>query len=183
MKRVYAFLADGFEEVECLTVVDLLRRGGVDVTTVSIMGRTEVKGAHGITVLADQVFEKTSCKDADLLFLPGGGEGTENLSAHQGLCGALKLAAEEGRRLAAICAAPSVLGRLGILEGKRATCYPGWEGNLKGAVYTEDGVVTDGLITTSRGLGYAIDLGLELLVILAGIRTSMEVRGAIQFEY
>ena len=105
------------------------------------------------------------------------------MSAHQGLCGALKLAAEEGRRLAAICAAPSVLGRLGILEGKRATCYPGWEGNLKGAVYTEDGVVTDGLITTSRGLGYAIDLGLELLVILAGIRTSMEVRGAIQFEY
>ena len=183
MKQVFAFLADGFEEVECLTVVDLLRRGGVPVKTVSIMGRLNVAGGHGITVQADALIEEVSMEEAGMLFLPGGGLGTENLSAHFGLGEAVKKAAGGGKRLGGICAAPRVLGKYGLLDGKRATCYPGFEGKLGDACYATDGVVTDGMITTARGMGYAVDLGLELLAILTGIQNSRQIRSEIQFEY
>ena len=183
MSKVYAFMAEGFEEVECLSVVDILRRAGVETTMVSVSGSLEVTGSHQITVKADALFSRVNCKEADLLFLPGGVPGTPNLLAHQGLCQALKEAAEDGRRLAAICAAPSILGQLHLLEGKEATCYPGWEDKLLGAVHKNDGVVTDGKITTGRGMGYGVDLGLELVRILVDEATSEDLKEAIQYNW
>lgn len=181
MSKVYAFMADGLEEVECLAVVDILRRGGVKVELVSISGHREVTGAHSITVTADSLYDDIDISDADLLFLPGGGGGTKLLGASATLARDLCRAAEEGKRLAAICAAPSVLGGLGLLKGKQATCYPGFEDKLIGADCVKDGVVTDGNITTARGLGFAIDLGLELVRLLVDEKTSMEVKDAIQY--
>ena len=130
MKKACVFLADGFEEVEGLTVVDLLRRANVEVTMVSIKKEKEITGAHGIAVLADACFEDMAYEAQDLLVLPGGMPGTTNLGAHAGLTEALVKAYEAGKYVAAICAAPSVLGRLGILEGKNATSYPGFETEL-----------------------------------------------------
>ena len=123
--KVYQFMADGFEDVEALIPVDVLRRGGVDIKTVSIMGRLEVESAHGVTIKADMLFEDADLSDADLLMLPGGMPGASNLDAHEGVKAALVKQAEAGKMVSAICAAPFVLGKLGILKGKRATCYPG----------------------------------------------------------
>ena len=133
MARVYAFVADGMEEVECLAVCDCLRRAKVDVKLVSIMGRKMVTGSHGFKIEADCLFEEIG-DDADVLFLPGGLVGTNNLKAHRGLAEMLKAHAAAGKRLAAICAAPSVLGELGLVEGHRATCYPGFEDQMKGGL-------------------------------------------------
>lgn len=180
MGKVYAFMADGMEEVECLAVVDMLRRAGVPTVTVSVMGTKTVTGSHQVTLQADTVFEDETFADADLLFLPGGVPGTPNLAAHAGLADLLKKHAAEGRRVAAICAAPSVLGNLGLLEGKQATCYPGWEEYLRGAVYTGQGVITDGTVTTGRGVGFAVDLGLELVRLLRGEEKYREIKGSIQ---
>lgn len=183
MSKVYAFLADGFEEVECLAVVDLLRRASIDVTMVSVKETKEVTGTHKITVLTDTLISDIDLDNADLLFLPGGVPGTPNLAASEKLCNALKNQISNGKRIAAICAAPSILGQLNLLEGKRATCYPGWESKLTGAAYTSDGVVTDGLITTARGMGYAVDLGLELISILADKQTSDKIKNGIQYNF
>ena len=180
MSKVSAFMADGMEEVECLAVVDMLRRGGIEVQTVSVMGRRQVTGSHQIEINADCIFEEADFSDSDVLFLPGGVPGTPNLAAHEGLCGLLKKFAAEGKRLAAICAAPSVLGGLGLLEGKTATCYPGWEDQLLGASYTRQGVVTDGNNTTGRGVGFAIDLGIELVRLLAGEEKAASLKESIQ---
>lgn len=182
MAKVYAFLAPGSEEVECLAVVDVLIRGGVDVELVSVTDQLEVAGAHKIVIRADHLFTGICPADADVLFIPGGLPGTVNLSKHEGLCNALKAAAADGRRVAAICAAPGVLGQLGILKGKKATCYPGFEEQLAGAEYTRQGVVTDGNITTARGLGYALDLGIELLRLLTGEEHASEIKAAIQYD-
>lgn len=182
MAHVYAFLAPGLEEVECLAVVDVLKRSGVDVTLVSIADQREVTGAHDITIVADTLFSEADCTQADLLFLPGGMPGTRHLAEHKGLEEALKAAWRDGRRLAAICAAPSVLGRYGFLEGKTATCYPGFESQLTGASHTLQGVVTDGMVTTARGLGYALDLGLELAGLLTDKETAAQVKAAIQYD-
>lgn len=151
MSKLYAFVADGMEEVECLAVVDIARRGGIQVETVSIMGRREVTGSHSITILADQLFEETDFRAGDTLFLPGGGQGVENLTAHAGLAALLKAAAARGDRIAAICAAPSVLGGLGLLEGRTATSYPSWRDKVPCGQWTMEGVVTDGPFTTGRG--------------------------------
>lgn len=183
MSKVYAFLAEGLEEVECLSVVDLLRRAKIEVTMVSITGEKAVTGTHHITILADALFEEIDINAADLLFLPGGVPGTPNLAAHEGLAKALQTYAAEGKRLAAICAAPSVLGGLNLLNGKKATCYPKWEDKMTGAVYQHDGVVTDGMITTARGLGFAIDLGLELITLLADKETSDKIKTGIQYNF
>lgn len=180
MSKVLVYIANGMEEVECLAVVDLLRRGGVEVELVSIHGTMEVTGSHGIRVGADRVLADSRPEEADLLFLPGGMPGTRYLRESEAVCGALRAAASSGRRLAAICAAPSVLGELHLLEGKKATCYPGFEDKLLGAQYCHDGVVTDGKITTARGVGFAIDLGLELLRVLKGDGAAAEIKAAIQ---
>lgn len=182
MSKVYAFVADGSEEVELLAVVDVLIRGGQEVKVVSVTGSKEVETAHHIKLQADCEFSEIDCTQADILFLPGGMPGTRNLAGHQGLCRELLKAEKAGKRLAAICAAPSILGGLGLLKGKTATCYPGFEGELEGAVYTKQGVVTDGRITTARGLGFALDLGIELLALLEGGENARKVKTAIQYD-
>lgn len=182
MSKVCAFLAPGLEEVECLAVTDMLRRADVEVRLVSVSDSLEVTGSHNITIKADELFDKNLCKDADILFLPGGMPGTAYLGEHSELCRLLCEFSQAGKRISAICAAPSVLGRLGILRGKKATCYPGYESELTGADYVRDGVVTDGNITTGRGVGYAIDLGLELVRLLKGEEVSLDIREAIQYN-
>lgn len=180
MSKLYAFVADGMEEVECLAVVDIARRGGIQVELVSIMGRREVTGSHNITVLADRLFEETNVQAGDVLFLPGGGAGVENLAAHAGLAALLKAAAARGDRIAAICAAPSVLGGLGLLAGRTATSYPTWRERVPCGNWTMEGVVTDGPFTTARGLGFAIDLGLELVRLLVSPQEALSVKERIQ---
>ena len=180
MSKLYAFVADGMEEVECLAVVDIARRGGIQVETVSIMGRREVTGSHSITIVADRLFEETVFQAGDTLFLPGGGKGVENLTAHAGLAALLKEAAARGDRIAAICAAPSVLGGLGLLEGRTATSYPTWRDKVPCGKWTSEGVVTDGPFTTGRGLGFAIDLGLELVRLLVNPETAQAIKEQIQ---
>lgn len=182
MAKVYAFLADGSEEVELLAVVDVLIRGGQDVKLVSVTGKKDVISAHWVKIQADFDFSEVDCKDADVLFLPGGMPGTRNLGSHEGLVNALKEAHAENKRIAAICAAPSILGSLGILEGKKATCFPGFEPELKGAQYTRQGVVTDGNVTTARGLGYALDMGIELLRLLTDESHARQIKEAIQYD-
>lgn len=182
MKKVYAFLATGFEEVECLAVVDLLRRAGVEVTMVSITGEKMVTGAHKITILADTLYEELDEQGADLLFLPGGMPGTRYLGEHRALGILLKQYVTEGKRVSAICAAPSVLGELHLLKGRRATCYPGFEDKLLDADHTSQGVVTDGPVTTARGVGFAIDLGLELIALLLDQETSDKIKAGIQYH-
>jgi len=181
MKKVFAFLADGFEEVECLAVVDLLRRANVETIMVSIMDTLTVTGAHNIKVIADTLYSDIDYHEADLLFLPGGGKGTDNLKAHKKLASALlNFANDESKRIAAICAAPSALGLLNILDGKKATCYPGFEDQLLGATVVPDGVVTDGRITTAKGMGVSIKLGLELISLLVDKNTSDTIKAQIQ---
>ena len=180
--KVCVFLADGFEEIEGLTVVDILRRAGVSVTMMSVTGNRMIKGSHGITVEADALFDGADAAKADMLVLPGGMPGTKNLQAHRGLLGAMEKAARQGRRIAAICAAPSILGSMGLLKGRTATCYPGFEDMLEGASYTSQGVITDGNITTCRGLGYAMDLGMEMIRLLQGPQQAERIREAIQYD-
>ena len=182
MSKVITFMAEGMEEVECLAVVDILRRAGVEVLLASITDKLEVTGSHGITIKADDVFENIDYSKAEVLFLPGGMPGTKNLMNHKGLKELLIRFHKENKRLAAICAAPSVLSALGILEGVEATCHPSVEDKLAGAIYTKKGVITDGVISTGRGLGYALDLGLELVKILVGDEKAEEIKSAIQYD-
>ena len=183
MAKVYAFLADGLEEVECLAVVDVLRRSGVEVTLVSVTGDRKVTGSHGIELGTDALFDDVDPDVADVLFLPGGMPGTNNLKAHKGLRAAVECANNQGRRIAAICAAPSILGSMGLLKGRTATCYPGFEDQLTGVSYTSQGVVTDGNITTGRGLGFALDMGLELIRLLQGPQQAQKIAAAIQYNW
>lgn len=182
MKKVYVFLADGFEEVEALTVVDLLRRAEMNVVTVSIKEEKQVMGSNQIPVLADDVFSKTDCSDADLLVLPGGGEGTENLEKFQPLLELVKSFVSQDRKVAAICAAPRILAGLGLLDGKKATCYPSVMEMLTNAQKTTDPVAVDGCITTSRGVGTAIDFSLELITQLAGAEKAREIAESIVYK-
>ena len=182
MAKVYAFLAEGLEEVECLAVVDVLRRSGIDVTMVSVTGTKEITGSHGIRLKADALLGEIIMDKADLLFLPGGMPGTENLKACGELTAAVEKANRQGRRVAAICAAPSILGFLGLLKGRTATCYPGFEAQLKGASCTSQGVITDGNITTARGLGYALALGIELIRLLQGPQQAQNIASSIQYN-
>ncbi len=147
----YVFLADGFEEIEALAVVDILRRCGIETKTVSITDSLAVNGTHGVPVTADIKLSDADLDAADALILPGGLPGADNLQACDTLNKALLKAFEDGRIVAAICAAPKVLGALGIVNGKKATCYPGVEGQLTGATYLTDSVVRDGNLITSRG--------------------------------
>ena len=181
-KKVYIFLADGFEDIEGLTVVDLLRRAGVDIRTVSIKNTKEVQTAHGICLLTDEVFGEVDFSDADMLVLPGGMPGTLHLGDCEGLKGFLMKAAEENGRIAAICAAPTVLGKLGLLNGRKAICYPGMEDGLTGAEVTVEPVVTDGNITTSRGLGTAIPFALRLIEELSGKETADRIAESVVYQ-
>ena len=181
MNRIYVFLADGFETVEALAPVDVMRRAGLDVVTVSIMGRKEVISAQSVTVVADALYENISLADADALILPGGGVGTDNLSAHEPLRTQLVNACSRGLLVAAICAAPMVFGRIGILEGKRATCYPGCEGDLFGAEYTAKAVEQDGNILTACGPGASFDFGFAIVKHFCGADVVETLRSQMQF--
>ncbi len=181
MASVYVFLADGFEEIEALTVVDLLRRAKVNVTTVSITENILVHGAHGIDVMADILF-RDNLSESDMLVLPGGGPGTRSLLAHEGLKDLLKDYEKKGRYLAAICAAPSVLGMHGILKGKRAICYPGFEDKLLDAIVINNKVIVDGKIITSKGPGTSIEFSLELIKILCGEEIANQILDGILYQ-
>ncbi|HEY9551929.1 MAG TPA: DJ-1 family glyoxalase III [Prevotella sp.] len=152
MAKVYEFLANGFEEIEALAPVDILRRGGIEIHTVSITGSPFVESAHGVTVKADlQIEDMANFHDADMLLLPGGMPGASNLLAHEGVCRAIREQHEKGKRIGAICAAPMVLGSLGLLNGRKATCYPGFEKYMEGAEYTKELFTVDGNIITGEG--------------------------------
>ncbi|MBP5570182.1 MAG: DJ-1/PfpI family protein [Prevotella sp.] len=183
MKKVYQFMADGFEDVEALIPVDVLRRGGVDIKTVSIMGRLEVESAHGVTIKADMLFEDADLEDADMLLLPGGMPGASNLDAHEGLKAALVKQAESGKKVGAICAAPFVLGKLGILKGKRATCYPGFEQYLEGATYTAALFTIDGNIVTGEGPAAAFPYAYSILALLTTEETATEVATGMRYVH
>ena len=172
MSKVYVFLAEGFEEIEGLTVVDLLRRAKIDTEMVSVMEGRQITGSHGIKVTADSMFADVDFSDADLLVLPGGMPGTLNLGNHEGLCELLKKQYAEEKMIAAICAAPSVFGQLGLLEGRVATCYPGFEEKLNGATVNEKTVVVDGHVVTAKGMGAAIDFSLKLIELLVDKETA-----------
>lgn len=179
MSDVVIFLADGFEEIEALTVVDVLRRGGIDIETVSIMGRLNVMGAHNIEVKADRLFENVDYKGVAMLVLPGGGVGTENLKKHSGVNDLCKSFAEDKKYVCAICAAPSVLGVKGLLKGKTAVCYPGFEEQLEGASIGKNTVEKDGKFITSKGPGTAAEFALALLRELKGGETADKVKSGM----
>ncbi|MDR1042650.1 MAG: DJ-1/PfpI family protein [Clostridiales Family XIII bacterium] len=166
---VYVHLADGFEEIEALTPVDLLRRLGVKVETVSIMGRLNVMGAHDIEVIADIVFEDADYDGCEMIVLPGGTTGAINLAGHDGLKQKLLSFANEGRRIAALCASPNVvLAPLGIIDGRKATGYPGFDDNMGKVIITAGDTVKDGNIITSRGPATAMAFALALAEELCG---------------
>lgn len=166
MKKAAVLLANGFEEVEALTVVDLLRRARVYVDTISITDEYTVHGSHGINVHTEDLFDEVNFVEFDMIILPGGMPGTVNLQEHEGVKRVIEDFAESGKYIGAICAAPSILGNMGLLKGKRATCYPSVEDQLAGAVIVKAPVIQDGNIITSRGLGTAIDFGLKLVEVL-----------------
>ncbi|MEE3437730.1 MAG: DJ-1 family glyoxalase III [Lachnospiraceae bacterium] len=183
MSRVCVFFAEGFEEVEALTVVDLLRRAKVETAMVSITGDLLVTGRSGITVKADVLYENADPENADMLVLPGGMPGVKYLGACEPLTDLLQEFNAGGRYVSAICAAPMVFGALGIVRGRKATIYPGMEEELKGAdVTVSEEVVTDGHVTTSRGAGTAIPFALRLIEILCGADTAENVKKGIVFQ-
>ena len=181
-KKVYLFLADGFEEIEGLTVVDLMRRAKIDIQTVSIMERTKITGSHGISLEADLVFEQTDFSDADMLVLPGGMPGTRYLKEYGPLAKLLLDFHKKEGRIGAICAAPTVLSGLGILKDRQATSYPSCQPDIEAKQYLADEVVADGNIITSRGLGTAIPFALCLIGQLLGEEKAEEIRQSIVFR-
>jgi 4-methyl-5(b-hydroxyethyl)-thiazole monophosphate biosynthesis len=183
MSKVYIFIAEGFEEIEALTVVDLLRRAKIETVMVSVTGNKPVTGSHGIATITDILFEDTDFEDAELLVLPGGMPGTTNLGKHEGLDRLLTDFHQRGKNLAAICAAPRVLGTKGLLTGKSATCYPGHEESLLGANYLDADVVTDGNIVTSKGMGTAIDFSLSLIEKLKNKEEAVLIAASIQYRH
>jgi len=169
-KKAFIFLATGFEEIEAVNVIDVLRRAGVEVVIIAIPEEPDeiwVEGAHGISVFGDNVFEDTDFSDGDMLILPGGQPGTDNLNASKKLKKLIQNYYNQNKYIAAICAAPLVFGEMELLKGKRAVCYPGYENQLLGAEIPEnERVVIDGNIITSKGPGTAIEFALKLVEIL-----------------
>lgn len=159
---LYLFLATGFEEIEALATIDILRRSGLNVRTVSVMKERRVVGAHGIPVEADSLYGDSSLEDAQALILPGGMPGAKNLLEHEALGETLLSQHNRGGLVAAICAAPMVLGHLGILKNRRATCYPGFESELKGADCQSDLTVVDGNVITGKGPGAVVDFAFAI---------------------
>ena len=183
MAMVYEFLANGFEEIEALAPVDILRRGGVEVKTVSVTSSEFVESSHGITLKADLKFEDADLSKADMLLLPGGMPGAKNLQEHRGVCEALIAQYKAGRKIGAICAAPMVLGKLGILKGKRATCYPGFEQYLEGAEYTHELVTVDGNIITGEGPAATLPYAYQILAFFKGEEVARQVEEGMMYTH
>lgn len=180
MGTIYLFLAEGFEEMEALAVVDVVRRAGLSIRTVSVTGNIAVTSSHKVTINADMLFDaKEISADAEMLVLPGGMPGAVNLSEHEGLRKMILGFCAAGRPLAAICAAPMVYGQLGLLKGKKATCYPGFEKYLEGAETTGAMVEQDGNFITGKGPGAAFDFASAIVAKFAGNTKIEEVRAGM----
>ncbi len=184
MKTSFVFFADGFEEVEALTCVDVMRRAGMPVVTVSINPGLEVTGAHGVKVLADSLWEDNDYSDAEWLVLPGGIPGAPNLAAHEALCDALVAQEERGGKVAAICASPAVvLGPLGILMDRAAVCYPGLEDTVEGVKWQRSAVAVDGNVVTGNGPAAAAPFALTLVAQSLSHDKAEEVANGMLLEY
>ncbi len=179
---IAVLLADGFEEIEAIAFVDILRRAQIEVETVSISDQIVVTGAHNIPVVANITLDRLDIRDLEAVVLPGGGEGTERLKQSEAVSALLHSMQEENKLIGAICAAPSVLGGLGLLNGKTATCYPGFEVALIGATVANTPVVQDGNIITSRGAGTAHEFAFAFVGRLKGTSLANEIRAAMQYE-
>lgn len=182
MKTIFVFLAEGFEEIEALTPVDVLRRAGLVVQTVSIMDEQVVAGAHGVPVLADKMFAEINPEDAEMILLPGGLPGATNLDAHEGLGQLISDFAKAEKPLAAICAAPLVFGNRGLLQGKKATCYPGFETYLQGAEYTAALVEKDANFITGKGPGAALEFAFAIVEKYCGIGKVNELKQGMMIQ-
>ena len=179
---VYILLAEGFEEVEALTPVDLLRRAGIETKLVGVTGET-VCGARGISVVTDLGMDEIDLSSADMLVLPGGMPGTTNLYADNRVTDAVRTMADTDKYVAAICAAPSIiLGGMGLLEGRKATCHPGMEDGMKGAEAVKTTCVTDGKFITSCGVGGALDFACALITALAGREKADEIASSVVYH-
>lgn len=183
MAKIYEFLANGFEDIEGLATVDILRRGGIDVVTVSVTGSEFVETAHGITLKADAIFEDVDFSDADMLLLPGGMPGASNLNAHKGVREALLKHNEAGKRIGAICAAPMVLGSLGLLDGKKATCYPGCEKYLTGAEYTATLYQEADNIITGEGPAAVFPYAYKILSYFVGEEATKQMQEGMMYAH
>ena len=175
MKKIAVHLAEGFEEIEAISIIDVLRRAEFNVTIVSITENLEVTGSHGIKVFADELFSNVDYENMDLIVLPGGMPGAANLNEHLGLREQILNFNESKKFLAAICAAPMVFGNLGILNNKKATCFPGFENQLHGAIATGENIEVSENIITGKGAGAAIDFALKIVEILKGKKFSDEL--------
>jgi 4-methyl-5(b-hydroxyethyl)-thiazole monophosphate biosynthesis len=179
MKKVMIHFAEGFEEVEAITPVDVLRRAGCEVITVSVTGKNEVTSKRGLTVKADKNFSEVDYSGGDMIVLPGGQPGANNLNKHEGLKDQIVQFNKQGKLIAAICAAPLVLGSTGVLKGRKATCFPGTESQLTGATCTGNDVEIDGNVITGKGPGLALAFSLALAEKLVGKAKMEEVREAM----
>lgn len=182
MIKIVVPLANGFEEIEAIVPVDVWRRAGFNVQTVSISQELIVTGAHQISLLADSLIDETDASDADMIFLPGGLPGAKNLDAHTGLKKLILSLSQNKKVLGAICAAPLVLGHNQLLEGKRATCFPGFEKELYGAKYTGASIETDGNIVTGKGAGVAIQFAFTIVARFLGESFSKELESKMQIN-
>ena len=168
MTKIVIPLAEGFEEIEAVSIIDILRRADIEVTTVAINNKLEVTGSHDIIIIADKLFEEVNFDEYNMIVLPGGMPGATHLNNHTGLRDQLKMFHTQGKPLGAICAAPLVFGNIGLLENKTATCYPGFEKELRGAKTTTNNVeLSDGIIT-GKGAGVAIEFALKIVELLKG---------------
>lgn len=175
----YIFLAEGFEETEALATLDVMRRSKLDVQTVGITGEM-VTGSHKITVKSDITPEKVNLDNIEGVVLPGGMPGTINLEKSDFVIKTVKYCYENGKTVAAICAAPSILGHLGILKGRKATCFPGFESELEGAQYTAAHTETDGKVITAKGAGCAVEFGYAIVSAVLSKETADKVMGDMQ---
>ena len=182
MDQIIVHLADGFEEVEAVTIVDVLRRAGLDVIIVSVSGKLLVRGSHHIEIKADALFEDVDYTHGKMIILPGGMPGAKNLNGHEGLRSEILNYNKSNKFLAAICAAPLVFGNLGILTGKRAVCYPGFEAQLAGAEISDAPYMVDEHIITGRGVGAALKFSLEIVRILTGEKQATQLRKNLLVE-
>lgn len=183
MSKINVFFADGHEEIEGLTVIDLLRRAGLEVDIVSINKDKEVTGAHNIVIKADKLLDEVDFDNGDMIVLPGGLPGTTYLGECNVLTEQIVKYNNDKKMLAAICAAPSVLGKLGVLEGKSATCYPGFESELTGAACLNSGVVKSQNVITANGMGTAIEFALTIIEHYLGKGKAVTIAKAIQYKY
>ena len=179
---IAVFFAEGYEEIEALTVVDLTRRAGIETWMVSVTGEKTVTGSHGIAVSMDKTLEEVDFHKVEMIVLPGGMPGTLNLESCETLTEQIKSFAEQRKYLGAICAAPTVFGKLGVLKGRKACCYPGMEEQLTGAEVGFDSCIISEHIVTSRGMGTAMDFGLQIVALFQGKEEADKLAKAVVYH-